>query len=98
MPRTNRIKVVVVQNEWRGERGPRTTFSCTREIAGGAESQTVTFALADFTPANEMDGPLTSWDDVDVLGLCSVRGDTGPGRPTGWDGPDPEFRRVEWRD
>jgi hypothetical protein len=57
----------------------------------------VLFTLADFTSADEKAGPLASWDEVDVLGLCGVRGDAAPGRPTGWDGPDPEFRRVEWR-
>jgi hypothetical protein len=97
MPRTNRIRVEVVENEWRGERGPRRRFACPREIPGGPEPQTVLFALADFTSADGKEGPLASWDEVDLLGLCGLRTAPGPDRPNGWDGPDPEFHRVEWR-
>ncbi len=97
MPKTNRITVAVVENEWRGERGPRRTFLCTREVPGGSAPQTLSFVPADFVPTNEKDGPLTSWAQLDVLGICGFHPEERPTRQPAWDGPLPEFQRVEWR-
>ena len=96
MPQTNRLTVVVVENEWRGERGRRRTFTCTREVAGSPEPQTLLISPADFVPTDEKLGPLTSWAQLDVLGLCGFHPDEKPARQPAWDGPLPEFRRVEW--
>jgi dienelactone hydrolase len=89
LPRTNRITVIVVENEWRGERGPRRTFTCTREVPGAAEPQTLLLAAADFT---DKDGPLGSWREIDQLGIA------GSGGKPPWDGPPAEFHRIEWRE
>jgi hypothetical protein len=97
MPKANRITVAVVENEWRGERGPRRTFLCTREVPGGSAPQTLSFVPADFVPTNEKDGPLTSWAQLDVLGICEFHPEERPTRQPAWDGPLPEFHRVEWR-
>lgn len=97
MPKTNRITVVLVENEWRSERGRRRTFTCTREVPGGTEPQTLSFTPADFVPTDEKDGPLASWAQLDVLGLCGIFTGERPARQPSWDGPLPEFHRVEWR-
>jgi hypothetical protein len=97
MPRTNTFTVVVVENEWRGERGRRRTFSCTREVPGSAEPQTLLLKPADFVPADDKLGPLTSWAGLDLLGLCGFHADEKPARQPAWVGPLPEFERVEWR-
>ena len=96
MPQTNRLTVVVVENEWRGERGRRRTFTCTREVAGSPEPQTLLISPRDFVPTDEKLGPLTSWAQLDVLGLCGFHPDEKPARKPAWDGPLPEFTRVEW--
>jgi len=88
----NRLTVVVIENEWRGERGRRRTFTCTRDLDGGSESQTVSLTPADFVPTDEKLGPLTSWGQIDALGLCPSRPDEQPN----WTGSPPEFQRVEW--
>jgi hypothetical protein len=93
MPRTNRLSIVFHQNEWRGYRGPRGTFVCTREIPGADTAQTVALALSDFTSET---GPPTSWAGMDQLGLCAQYAAKGS-EPTRWNGPAPEFLRVEWR-
>ena len=93
----NRFTVVVVENEWRSERGRRRTFTCTGEVAGGSEPQTVSLTPGDFVPADEKLGPLTSWAELDVLGLCAFHPDERPPREAAWNGSPPVFERVEWR-
>lgn len=96
MPRTNRLSIVLQQNEWRSYRGPRRTFVCSREIPGADAAQTLSLALSDFTSES---GPPTSWAEMDQLGLCAhfvAKGSTASEAPL-WNGPAPEFLRVEWR-
>jgi hypothetical protein len=97
MPQTNRITLLVVENEWRGERGRRRTFLCTREVPGGADPQTLSFSSGDFVPTNEKDGPLESWAQLDVLGICGFHSEERPARQPVWNGPPPQFKRIEWR-
>jgi hypothetical protein len=96
VPKTNRITAVVVENEWRGERGPRRTFRCTREVAGADAPQTLSFLPADFVPTNATDGPLASWAGIDLLGICGHHAEERLQRPTASDGPPPELKRLEW--
>jgi len=98
MPQTNPITVVLIENEWRHERGKRRTFTCTREVPGQSEPQTLRFEPADFTPTDESAGPLESWSQLDQLGLCGFFPGERPARKPAWDGPLPEFLRVEWQD
>lgn len=97
MPQSNRITFVAVENEWRSSRGPRRTFTCTREIPGGPEPQTILLTPADFVPVDEKLGGLTSWRQLDLLGICGHHADARPARPPEWHGPPPKFVRVEWR-
>jgi len=93
LPQTNRISIVLQQNEWRSYRGPRRTFVCTREIQGSDVPQTLTLALSDFTSA---EGSPTSWSEIDQLGLCANHGLPANEVPR-WKGPAPEFLRVAWK-
>jgi dienelactone hydrolase len=92
VPQANRLTIVLQQNEWRSYRGQRRTFVCTREIPGSDAPQTLTLALGDFTSP---DGALTTWSELDQLGLCANFGSSvSEARP--WKGPAPEFHRLEW--
>jgi len=97
VPQANRITVVVVENEWRSYRGRRRMFTCTRELPGGAEPQSLSFVPADFVPTDDQPGGLSSWSQLDLLGICGHHADERPARPPEWHGPPPEFVRLEWR-
>jgi hypothetical protein len=92
LPQTNRLSIVLQQNEWRSYRGPRRTFVCSREITGSDVRQTLTLALSDFTSA---EGSPTSWSEIDQLGLCASHGLPANEVPL-WKGPAPEFLRMAW--
>ena len=97
MPEANRLTFVVVENEWRGERGPRRTFACVREIPGGAEPQSTTLSPSDFSGLTEKDGALASWDHVDQFGICVHHEGSGiPMSESKWAGGPPVFSRLEW--
>jgi dienelactone hydrolase len=95
LPQTNRLNIVLQQNEWRSYRGPRRTFVCQREIQGSDAPQTLTLALSDFASA---EGPPQSWSELDQLGLCAhyVTQGTNASQASLWKGPAPEFVRVAW--
>jgi dienelactone hydrolase len=92
MPQTNRLNIVLQQNEWRSYRGPRRTFVCTREIPGSDSPQTLSFALSDFTSP---EGSPTTWAQMDQLGLCPHFGAPANEAPL-WKGPAPEFLKLVW--
>ncbi len=96
MPKTNRMALVLEENEWRSYRGPRKTYVCTREITGADEAQTLALELKDFT-TREGASP-KSWAEMDQLGLCARYTQAGQADapPEHWDGPPPELVRVEW--
>ncbi len=95
MPQTNRLSIVLQQNEWRSYRGPRKTFVCQREVPGSSVPQTLRLDLKDFASA---DGQPASWAEMDQLGLCAhfaTKG-TNPSEAPRWKGSAPEFLRVAW--
>lgn len=95
MPKTNRITIVLQQNEWRGYRGPRKTFSCEREIQGSEDAQTLVLEMKDFTSP---DGAFDRWDQLDQLGICAhfePRGTAKKDVPL-WNGPAMTLIRLEW--
>jgi hypothetical protein len=96
MPETNHFSVVLVENEWRNYRDPRRTFACTREIQGSAGEQEILFELSDFRGLKEGDGPLKSWSQLDLLGMCAGFNDGLGKQSSPWRGPAPEFVRLEW--
>jgi len=94
LARPNRLNFVIEENEWRNYRGPRRTYVCARELPGGEEEQSVSLTPMDFVSP---EGPLASWREVDQFGICAhftPRG--GSGLDPKWDGPVPEFLRLEW--
>lgn len=95
MPETNHVALVLQQNEWRSYRGPRRTFVCEREITGAGTTQSIIFELKDFTSP---DGPLTSWDHIDQLGICAHYNPRGasPEQVPRWKGPAMTLMRLEW--
>lgn len=95
MPQTNRFHIVLQQNEWRGYRGPRRTFVCSREIPGSDSPQILALSLKDFTSP---EGPPASWSDMDQLGLCAhflAKGASAAEAPL-WKGPAPKFLKLAW--
>jgi hypothetical protein len=95
---TNRMAFVVVENEWRSYRGQKKTFVCEKEIAGDPGNQTVVLEAADFKSTAADGAPLKSWSQLDVLGLCAYHQEKGqPAKPPRWNGPAPEFIRLEWK-
>ncbi len=95
IPQTNKLTVVLQQNEWRNYRGPKATFICEREIQGSDDSQSIMLEHNDFASMSET---LKSWSQIDQLGLCAhftERG-TPATAPLLWNGPAPEFIRLEW--
>ncbi|MFN7565038.1 MAG: alpha/beta hydrolase family protein [Prosthecobacter sp.] len=95
MPQTNRIAIVLQQNEWRSYRGQRKTFVCVHEVHGDAAVQTIMLEAKDFTST---DGALTSWAQIDQLGICAHYAQGGaPAKDVPlWKGAAMELLRVEW--
>jgi hypothetical protein len=93
LPQTNRLSIVLQQNEWRSYRGQRRTFVCTREIPASEADQTLTLDLKDFASS---DGSPASWAEMDQLGICASFGIPANEVPL-WNGPAPEFKSVEWK-
>lgn len=98
MPADNQISIVVVENEWRSYRGQKKTFVCHRTILADTKPQIITLTVADF---KDSDGnALSSWSELDQLGLCAYFEETERGqrpKPAEWNGDFPEFHRIEWQ-
>ena len=95
LAQTNRIAIVLQQNEWRSYRGQRRTFVCERETQGDTAAQTIVFEVKDFTSP---EGALTSWAQIDQLGICAhypQRGAPAKEVPL-WKGTALELLRIEW--
>ncbi len=94
---TNRMTIVVHENEWRGYRGPHRTYTNEVVLSGAVGPQTLAFAPGDFKDAT--DGkPLKSWVQLDLLGFCAQpEGGTKPATFRRWAGKEPEFLRLEWK-
>lgn len=95
MPQTNTLSFVVIENEWRSDRGPRKTYICEKEIAGSDSDQTVSLRANDFVSGIDT---LKSWGNVDQFGICrhfAERGTTATRRPS-WSGAAPTLVRLEW--
>lgn len=95
LPQTNTLSFVVIENEWRSDRGPRKTYVCEKEIAGSDTDQTVSLIANDFVAGSEV---LKSWGNVDQFGICrhfAERGTTTTRKPS-WTGAAPTLVRLEW--
>lgn len=95
MPQANTLSFVVIENEWRSDRGPRKTYVCEKEIAASDTDQTVSLSTNDFVAGSEV---LKSWGNVDQFGICrhfAERGTTTTRKPS-WTGAAPTLVRLEW--
>jgi hypothetical protein len=95
MPQTNTLSFVVIENEWRSDRGPRKTYVCEKEIAGSDSDQSVILNANDFISGSDT---LKSWSNVDQLGICrhfAERGTVVTRKPS-WTGAAPTFVRLAW--
>ncbi len=95
MPQTNRIAIVLQQNEWRSYRGQKNTFVCEREVQGADAAQTIVLEAKEFTSP---EGPLANWSQLDQLGICAhyeLRGAPKMEIPL-WNGPAMTPMRIEW--
>jgi len=107
MAETNRLGIVVLENQYRTYRGPRRILHCEKEIPGAPGEQTLLLDIADFKDAAD-DSPLKSWSQLDLLGLGARVQEMNPhgkfkplpnqpDTPVPWKGPPPQFLRVEWK-
>lgn len=95
MPQTNTLSFVVIENEWRSDRGPRKTYVCEKEIAGSDSDQTVRLSANDFVAGSEV---LKSWGNVDQFGICRHFAERGTAvtRKPSWTGAAPTLVKLEW--
>ena len=94
---SNHLTFVIVRNEWRNYRGPRTTWICERDIPGSADVQNIEFSTADFLAADGSADSLPDWSSLDQFGICahfSERRSRTDARP--WQGPAVNLKRLEW--
>ncbi len=94
---SNHLTFVIVRNEWRNYRGPRTTWICERDIVGSAAVQNIEFSMADFLAADGSADSLPDWTSLDQFGICahfSERRGRTDARP--WQGPAVRLKRLEW--
>jgi dienelactone hydrolase len=94
MKESNRLTFVIQENEWRRYRGKKRTFVCEKEIPGATGPQTVSLSLTDFK--DEAGESPSTWSHLDQLGICAHFSESNAA-PDPWNGPLPEFRRLEWR-
>jgi dienelactone hydrolase len=94
--RPNELVVVVTENFFRPYRGKQQDFAVVVKLAGGDQWRTVSLLPDDFKTANG-EGVLSSWANVDLLGLRAYC-DEG-GRLLGskaWTGSQPTLRNLRW--
>ncbi len=107
MTESNRLGIVVVENQYRTYRGPRRILFCEKTITGAPEAQTIFLEVGDFKDASD-DSPLGSWSQLDLLGLGARIQEMNPhGRfkqradqwttPEPWRGAGAEFVRIAWQ-
>jgi dienelactone hydrolase len=104
---TNRLGIVVLENQYRTYRGQRRILVCEKEIFGAPGAQTILLDVADFKDVAD-DSPLKTWSQLDLLGIGASAQEMNPhgkfkplphqpATPMPWKGPPPEFMRLEWK-
>jgi dienelactone hydrolase len=92
----NELVVVLTENVFPGYRGKQQEFVAVAKLDGGKEPQTVSLGLKEFKASGGE--ALTSWNNVDLLGLRAYH-DHG-GKLVGsksWAGGRPTFRSLRWQ-
>lgn len=92
----NRMVVVAIENEWRSYRGPRKTFVRPVTLPNLPGPQTIELAPETFRDATT-GMPMTSWEQIDLLGLCADYGENSKLMSTQHtEGPAPHFFELDW--
>jgi len=89
----NELVVVLTENAFRGYRGKQKEFVAVVRLDGGKKPQSVSLGLKEFKAGDG--GALTTWENVDLLGLRAYS-DVG-GKLVGskaWAGGQPAFRKL----
>ncbi len=92
----NELVVVLTENFFRPYRGKRQDFAAVVKLAGGDPWQTVSLSADDFKAVSG-ENVLSSWANVDILGLRAYCDEGGRllGSKT-WAGSQPTFRDLRW--
>ncbi|MFP6900553.1 MAG: acetylxylan esterase [Opitutales bacterium] len=95
----NSFVIVLHQNTWRSYRGKKGTYVTVVDLKGG-EPETILLRPADFKEV-QSGAALQTWAELDQLGLCAKyqvkRGKAKTFPETPWQGPRPNFIRLEWQ-
>lgn len=92
----NELVVALTQNFFRSYRGRSRDYVATVKLAAGR--QTVRLNVSDFKSVDD-GSPLTSWGQLDLLGLRAFYEVRGTKKLLGsrqWQGPQPEFSLIRW--
>ena len=94
--KANELVVAVTQNFFRSYRGRSRDYVAVVNLAPG--QQTVRLNASDFQSVDN-DSPLTSWGQLDLLGLRAFSEARETRKIFGtrqWQGPQPEFSLIRW--
>ena len=92
----NQLVVQLTENFFRGYRGKKQDFAAVVKLGGGDQWQTISLSSDDFK-AVDGEAVLSSWAEVDLLGLRAYcdEGGTLLGGKT-WAGSQPTLRNLQW--
>ncbi len=94
MSQENSLTVSVIENERRGLSTKQRTYVCSKTLPGASDPQTVVLQLSDFQRDDGV--ALSSWSHLSELGLTATNPELPVARVPRWNGPLPEFKRLEW--
>lgn len=95
--KSNELVVAVTQNFFRSYRGRSRDYVAVVKLAEG--QQTLRLSVSDFKAVDD-DSPLTSWEQLDLLGLRAyyeVRGTKKIFGSKQWQGTQPAFSLIRWK-
>ena len=106
--KSNKLVVVLFENEWRGYRGRRSTYAAEVSLQGTNDWQTIVLDTQDFQQVFknrrqeiEESCPLSKWSEIDRLEIRAYYDimRAGDARKLGtpkWQGSQPEFKELRW--
>jgi len=94
----NELVIMLTENFFRSYRGRQQEYLALVPLKGGEDWQSVKLSPSDFlTPDKQQ--PLTSWEQLDLLGLRAFYQQRGSDKIFGsnrWKGPQPRFQNMRW--
>jgi len=105
---SNKLVVVLFENEWRGYRGRRRTYAAEVSLQGANGRQTIRLDTQDFRQVykNSRDEMgerrrLSKWSEIDRLEIRAyydivLNGEATKLGTLKWQGPQPEFKELRW--